>query len=436
MKIWLLLSTIHFILCAALGAYGSHVGDSALMLGSVFAWLFVAAVTYVVLSPIGRIISALDTLSSQGSAESLSPAIADLNDLVHSTNRLAGRLSAWKDHAQTILNGTQAEDNSAPHVERALLELKRIREEHGALSHVLNTTLKQTRVQRSQLKGSRGALDSVLGNSRKVAENLQTAFKVSERAQNTFRGIRDQFDDLETKNSRIAELVEEIRSVTQRLDLLSLNASLEANRAGESGKTFAQMAGEMRKLAEQIQDSISEIQESLVHARNLGKRGLEQAEEGRKLGETTSDSVLRTSTLAQQTQSHVDMCAHELMVLTESVEESARHARRGLGLLEGLPTTSVAQSSESSSLSEVSETNGLDSLSETSEVAEQRHRKTIVGLALSPVGLASSSEVAESTPPSMDGTKEETTREMTAEHLSSFEAAVDELERDMESKKS
>lgn len=435
MKIWLLLVTIHFVLCAVLGAYGNHVGDEALIFGSVFAWLFVAAVTYVILSPIGRIVGTLDTLANQGHAESLPPAIADLNDVVLSTNRLATQLGAWRDHAQLILNGSIPEEASAPLVERALLELRRIREEHAALNQVLDNALRQTQNQRSQLKRSRGALDSALGNTRKVAESLQTAFKVSERAQNTFRGIRDQFDDLETKNSRIAELVEEIRSVTQRLDLLSLNASLEANRAGESGKTFAQMAGEMRKLAEQIQDSISEIQESLILARTLGRRGVEQAEEGRKLGETTSDSVLRTSTLAQQTQAHVDACAQELLVLSESVEKSTRHARRGLALLDGLPLSSTP-TPNSVEVPEEPESNGLDSLSETSEVAEQRHRKTMVGLAISVPGIASSSEASEATPPAMEGSKDETTREMTAEHLSSFEAAVDELERDMESKKS
>lgn len=59
---------------------------------------------------------------------------------------------------------------------------------------------------------------------------------------------------------QIGVLAESILNITGQTNLLALNASIEAARAGEAGKGFAVVADEIRNLAEQSQETVSNIQ--------------------------------------------------------------------------------------------------------------------------------------------------------------------------------
>lgn len=61
----------------------------------------------------------------------------------------------------------------------------------------------------------------------------------------------------------ITEMSNIILDVSQRTNLLSLNASIEAARAGEAGKGFAVVADEVKKLADQSSEAVNNIHKNL-----------------------------------------------------------------------------------------------------------------------------------------------------------------------------
>lgn len=67
-------------------------------------------------------------------------------------------------------------------------------------------------------------------------------------------------NELNEENKQIVEIINTINDISQKTNLLALNASIEAARAGEHGKGFAVVAEEVRKLAESSKDSTSKVE--------------------------------------------------------------------------------------------------------------------------------------------------------------------------------
>ena len=93
----------------------------------------------------------------------------------------------------------------------------------------------------------------------------------------TSQVINDITGELNTalENSRsvekVAQLTEDILSISSQTNLLALNASIEAARAGEAGKGFAVVADEIRQLADSSRETANNIQtinEQVIEAVN------------------------------------------------------------------------------------------------------------------------------------------------------------------------
>jgi methyl-accepting chemotaxis protein len=91
-------------------------------------------------------------------------------------------------------------------------------------------------------------------------ESLSASLVTGNRdVQETFLPLVEQMTALTEKAAKMDEIVRAIQAIARQTKMLGLNAAIEAARAGEAGRGFAVVAGEVKKLAEDTDQSARTI---------------------------------------------------------------------------------------------------------------------------------------------------------------------------------
>ena len=94
---------------------------------------------------------------------------------------------------------------------------------------------------------------------REIATNANEAAKVAHSATTVAAATNDTVAKLGTSSQEIGNVVKVITSIAEQTNLLALNATIEAARAGEAGKGFAVVASEVKDLAQETAKATEDI---------------------------------------------------------------------------------------------------------------------------------------------------------------------------------
>jgi len=131
------------------------------------------------------------------------------------------------------------------------------------ISAVVQETLDGLNQVAATTTGASEAAQSTRVRAEDGSSVLQTASRDIVQVEQSFRSLQDSVRGLTHKSNQVLEIIGYISEVSNQTHLLALNAAIEAARAGEHGRGFAVVAGEIRKLADQTQQSAVQIGDTL-----------------------------------------------------------------------------------------------------------------------------------------------------------------------------
>ena len=202
--------------------------------------------------------------------------------------------------SQVVANSTEQSKNS-----ESTSENMRIMGEHITETSTEVDTLNQNAA-------------SMQKSSKKTADTLAQLCHINEEVERIIGEVKEQTDRTNASIQKINAAMEFITSIAEETNLLSLNASIEAARAGESGRGFAVVADQIKKLAEQSNQSGHEIEETTKALMEDSAREMEIMQRMQEIITEQSGSMQETRANVSEGLKEIEASMQSILQIRES----------------------------------------------------------------------------------------------------------------------
>jgi methyl-accepting chemotaxis protein len=168
----------------------------------------------------------------------------------------------------------------------------------------------------------RQTMESLFEAAAHVSESVRGVLSNAERTLETTDRMVVRIGDLTNHAGRIGEILETIRDISDRSDLLALNGALEASRAGEAGRGFGLVAAEMRRLAERVMTSVHDVRSLVGDIRGSGSSTMMATEDSKKLAASTTEAARQITMVTQQQRSGTEQVLQSIREIAETLTQS------------------------------------------------------------------------------------------------------------------
>ena len=260
---------------------------------------------------------------------------ADLRTLSENLN---GMVTGLSELSSRVREGAQSISSSTSEILAAVSQHTVSASQQSAAINETSTTMEELRT----------AAEQTARKAKEVAEQAQASAKVSEEGTEAVDAITRAMEEtrdrvgamakdillLSEQSQQIGEITATVNDLADQSNILALNASIEAAKAGEHGKGFAVVAAEVRNLAEQSKQAtdqvraiLGDIQKATTSAVLATERGTKVVEESLGLTHRAGDGIrslagtIQDAALAAQ---QISASVHEQSVGMDQITQAVK----------------------------------------------------------------------------------------------------------------
>ena len=259
----------------------------------------------------------ISALLSRGFINSVSATISQVaKDVSYSSTEILGAVDQQ----------ANASDTQARSVSGVTMELEDMSEQAKKIAKTASSVERIAAATTQSANEGATAVNEAIGYMDKIRLEVTT--------------IAEKVSDAGRKAEQILESVDSIQEIADETHLLALNASIESAAAGEFGKRFAVVAGEVRRLSErarafteEIQTVVNDVHTSTKESIEVTKEGLAEVAQGVEIAKRAGEALEKMQSMSEKTSQAVRTIAQATGQQDESSQEFVMTMRQIADLL-------------------------------------------------------------------------------------------------------
>ncbi len=183
--------------------------------------------------------------------------------------------------------------HQAAGLEEITASLEELSANSEAITQVAKELYQELEITVASVNDLKDVNDKVQTSSDSIVNTLNDVTGYSKSSTEQIEFTKNKFQILESKSREMSDFVQIINDIADQVNLLSLNAAIEAARAGDYGKGFAVVADEISKLAEATTANAREIERIIKENQSLIDESSNAIEESVDIMKSLNKAIIR-----------------------------------------------------------------------------------------------------------------------------------------------